>query len=462
MTDFLIRGSLEDLDPAVYELIQLEAERQYRKLILIPSESTAPLAVREAMGSAVQNIYAEGYPDEETRWMTEDEILDYEARLAYYRRYADPRYYKGVEYADAVESLARRRCAGGPRARTPHRNPRVWICPRALGDPVGGAGVPDGAANGRNIMELDIDLNILEAESVAEYHAKSDRFLSSHQLLDFVKCPWLHHKKAIGLLGDSDSPSYLIGRAAHVRILEGRAAYEAAFALGGPINPQTGKPYGATTQAFRAWADAQGKPVLSHDQVELVVEPESGRIDLNTAQDDLLVAYLRAAGWDAGDALGLVNRLRDWQDADDTEREGGLERDGYAALGAKGLPRNGPLESVEEIRQIPGAERLSPGLYEGLTVYSHMSEPTGKLPVAVKRALTFADEHRLGSRSWLRSDHSIDSERLVAGSVVRIRACSGRMKLERCREALVRLTGAITEPIQVFLWRDVTPSGSHE
>ena len=43
--------------------------------------------------------------------MTEDEILDYNARLAYYRRYSDPRYYKGVEYADIVEALARRRCA---------------------------------------------------------------------------------------------------------------------------------------------------------------------------------------------------------------------------------------------------------------------------------------------------------------------------------------------------------------
>ncbi len=42
MSDFLVRGSLEEIDPAVYELIQLEAERQYRKLILIPSESTAP------------------------------------------------------------------------------------------------------------------------------------------------------------------------------------------------------------------------------------------------------------------------------------------------------------------------------------------------------------------------------------------------------------------------------------
>ena len=111
MTDFLFRGSLAEFDPDVYELIQLEAERQARKLILIPSESTAPAAVREALGSVFQNLYAEGYPDEETRWLGEAEILEYGARLSHYRRYADPRYYKGVEYADIVESLARRRCA---------------------------------------------------------------------------------------------------------------------------------------------------------------------------------------------------------------------------------------------------------------------------------------------------------------------------------------------------------------
>jgi len=111
MSDFLFRGDLAKLDPDVFELTQLEAERQARKLILIPSESTAPLAVRDALASAFQNIYAEGYPDEESRWMTEEEILDYPARLAHYRRSGDPRYYKGVEYADTVEALARRRAA---------------------------------------------------------------------------------------------------------------------------------------------------------------------------------------------------------------------------------------------------------------------------------------------------------------------------------------------------------------
>jgi len=111
MSDYLFRGSLADLDPAIFELGQIEAERQFRKLILIPSESTAPLAIREALSSAFQNIYAEGYPDEESRQMTENQILDYEMRLAHFRRYSDPRYYKGVEYADIAEALARRRCA---------------------------------------------------------------------------------------------------------------------------------------------------------------------------------------------------------------------------------------------------------------------------------------------------------------------------------------------------------------
>lgn len=111
MPDHIFRGSLKDLDPEVYALTQLEEERQSRKLIMIASESQAPLAVREAMGTAFQNIYAEGYPSAENRLMGEEEILDYPTRLGEYRRNSDPRYYKGVEYADVIESLAGRRCA---------------------------------------------------------------------------------------------------------------------------------------------------------------------------------------------------------------------------------------------------------------------------------------------------------------------------------------------------------------
>ncbi len=55
----------------------------------------------------------------------------------------------------------------------------------------------------------------------------------------------------------------MLGRAAHKLILEGAAAFADAYATGGPINEQTGKPYGPTTKAFKEWADAANKQVLS-------------------------------------------------------------------------------------------------------------------------------------------------------------------------------------------------------
>lgn len=111
MINYLFQEDLLIIDPQVHAVIEREAERQLRKLIMIPSESEAPLAVRDCLGSVFQNLYAEGYPDEESRQFKEDEILDFTARVNYFRRNSDPRYYKGAEYANIIEALARRRCA---------------------------------------------------------------------------------------------------------------------------------------------------------------------------------------------------------------------------------------------------------------------------------------------------------------------------------------------------------------
>ncbi|MDY6873211.1 MAG: serine hydroxymethyltransferase [Chloroflexota bacterium] len=110
MFDFNPQEDLESLDPGLFTLIKLEEERQARRLVMVPSESIASPAIREALGSAFTNVYAEGYPRPETLGLTEEEIFDYTKALTTYRRYADPRYYKGVEYVDIVEALTRRRC----------------------------------------------------------------------------------------------------------------------------------------------------------------------------------------------------------------------------------------------------------------------------------------------------------------------------------------------------------------
>ncbi|MGD2179184.1 MAG: serine hydroxymethyltransferase, partial [Anaerolineae bacterium] len=110
-SDFLFRDDLAHLAPFVHDLIRWEDERQARKLIFIPSQSYAPEAVREALGSRFQNVYAEGYPPSRMVRDSADRLQDVPWQLAFYRRYADRRFYKGKDYVNLVESLAQRRCA---------------------------------------------------------------------------------------------------------------------------------------------------------------------------------------------------------------------------------------------------------------------------------------------------------------------------------------------------------------
>lgn len=110
-SDFISQGTLDELDPQLGKIITGEDERQKQKVILIASESIAAPAVKALMSSNFGNVYAEGYPREASRLQSETEILDIDLELAHYRRYSDPRYYKGVEYADILEALARRRAA---------------------------------------------------------------------------------------------------------------------------------------------------------------------------------------------------------------------------------------------------------------------------------------------------------------------------------------------------------------
>jgi len=159
--------------------------------------------------------------------------------------------------------------------------------------------------------DVFIDLSVLETEPAEEYHAKAANFLSSHQLMDFMKCPWLHFKKRSGQIPDKDSPAYLIGRAAHSRILEGRDVYEASFAMGGPVNPKTNRPFGTKTKAFAQWASEQGMPVLSNDQVELIENLASG-VSMNDKAVDLLL-YGRSEGVVRADYCGVPSQIRiDW------------------------------------------------------------------------------------------------------------------------------------------------------
>ncbi|HMQ17058.1 MAG TPA: PD-(D/E)XK nuclease-like domain-containing protein [Phycisphaerae bacterium] len=114
------------------------------------------------------------------------------------------------------------------------------------------------------------DLSFLIREPADVYHAKGRDFVSAHSLNEFRRCPLLYRKKELGLVPERDTAAYLIGRAAHKLILEGRERYQREFAVGGPINPKTGQPFGSQTKAFAEWTAQQSRPVLSDAQAALV------------------------------------------------------------------------------------------------------------------------------------------------------------------------------------------------
>ena len=61
------------------------------------------------------------------------------------------------------------------------------------------------------------------------------------------------------------TPALNLGKALHSLILEPQT-FADTWAIGGPVNPKTGNPYGVETKAFQEWESEQGKPVMSHAQ----------------------------------------------------------------------------------------------------------------------------------------------------------------------------------------------------
>ena len=117
-----------------------------------------------------------------------------------------------------------------------------------------------------------------------------------------------------------------------------------------------------------------GKPFdyqFAGQTVTLWVQDQSGKIDLNATTDQVLKLALGHAGLSATQVDALADAIADWGDADDQPRLNGVEAEAYRAVGKTYGPRNGPFESVAELRQVLGMDRkLFDALAPLLTVYS--------------------------------------------------------------------------------------------
>ena len=121
-------------------------------------------------------------------------------------------------------------------------------------------------------------------------------------------------------------------------------------------------------------------------KVRVQLRSETGKVDINSADQRLLQALMVQAPVEAKLQTSLVNAILDWRDADDLVRIEGAEKEEYKDAGLSYRPGNRPFQSVEELQLVLGMnEQVFNWLESLVTVHSGL--PKVDLTQAAKEVL---------------------------------------------------------------------------
>jgi len=190
--------------------------------------------------------------------------------------------------------------------------------------------------------------------------------------------------------------------------------------------------------------------------VQVSVQDELGKIDLNFAPDELLAGLLRSAGVPPEQSDALVDAIADWRDDDDLRRLHGAETADYRNAGRRYVPRNGLFQTVEELRLVLGmTDAVFLRLEPALTVYSqNRGVDVATAPPAALRALPGMDANAVDQLLRTRAQQPNPLSANLAGRAFSIRAAVALPDGSRLmREAVVRPTFNPQHPVIVHLWR---------
>lgn len=252
---------------------------------------------------------------------------------------------------------------------------------------------------------------------------------------------------------------------AKAEALADAGVYKAIHELAGPqTDPQRWKGDGLT----HLW-NFQGA------DLRVTILDESAKVDLNAAPTVLLKGLFRTLGVAEPDADALADAVADWRDADDLRSLHGAEQADYAAAGRDYGPANAPFETIEELRQVLG---MNDGLFRKLerlvTVHSQRAgintavasrEVLLALPGATPEQVDFfLGQRRILLDQGLPAPAFPGMPGLSAGAIGLVFSIQVEAVLSDnvrfFREAVVRLTGDIKEPVAVLAWRAPTETGT--
>jgi general secretion pathway protein K len=203
--------------------------------------------------------------------------------------------------------------------------------------------------------------------------------------------------------------------------------------------------------------------IASLGAVTFAIESETGKADLNTATDALLVRVLSGAGGKDLNARALVEKIADFRDSDGLRRLNGAEADDYRQAGLSHGPKDAPFDAIEELEQVLGimpdlAVRLRPYL----TVHSGA---TGIDPRFASRAMmrVLSDFPTASTGPVMTGPDALPSEFISFGTPMdfRIRVSAETPAGARfIREAIVEIVDAKRQRIDIRRWYRGSSAGA--
>ncbi len=208
---------------------------------------------------------------------------------------------------------------------------------------------------------------------------------------------------------------------------------------------------------------------LDEGTIRLVMRDETARIDLNTANDDLLKGLLLSTGLDEEQANQVLDAILDWRDADELVRPQGAERDQYEAKGLPYIPTNSQFRTVAELQGVIG---VTPDLYRklagALTVFSRQAGINSTIAsrqvlLALPNAIAENVDSHLAEREEmleagmapLAFPPAAGFETAATAQVYNLRSFAKAADgTQFVREAVIRLTQDPKRPFVTFIWQE--------
>ena len=206
-------------------------------------------------------------------------------------------------------------------------------------------------------------------------------------------------------------------------------------------------------------------------EIQIQLFDENGKIDLNTARVELLHGLLKTTGLSDEESLRLLQSILDWRDRDNLKRQFGAEDDDYENNGYDYGAKDGPFNSVGELRLVMGmTEPVFQKIFPALTVHSH--QPGINPDVAPKKVLQaipgmddtqiedFLSERNLNIGNSASPPISGIDNRFFSRARSRIFTVTSEGNIEDSKmriDAVIMLKANATPPYSVLSWRESQP-----